>query len=74
MIHAYVCICNHYTWKLFLLGQINDTTPEDSDFGRKFIGVRAGGSLNIHGFQRTGFTNLAHTLSPKPKVSNRGME
>merc|ERR1712154_93778 len=36
----------------------------DSRFGRKYIGVRANGRLEIHGEEKTPWTRLSQTLKP----------
>jgi len=54
--------------EVLLTGTIDHDSMEDPDFGRKFIGVKAGGSLEIHGEDRTPFVQLAHTLEPKAVI------
>lgn len=38
------------------------------NFGQKFLGVESGGSLEIHGPQKTSWTRLAKPLVPKAKA------
>ncbi|XP_077861562.1 cell surface hyaluronidase CEMIP2-like [Saccoglossus kowalevskii] len=46
-----------------LTGNSNDTDPpEDGTFGRKFIGVAAGGSLEFHGKDKLSWTKLNRTV------------
>ncbi|XP_066513496.1 cell surface hyaluronidase-like [Hoplias malabaricus] len=46
-----------------LVGRSDDTSiPEDPIFGRKFVGVRAGGILELHGLERTSWTFLSRTV------------
>jgi len=43
----------------------SDEHVGDPDFGRKYVGVRAGGTLEIHGKDKKSWTKLAETLVPK---------
>jgi len=50
--------------EVLLTGTFDPDVPEDPDFGRKFIGVKADGVLEIHGKDKKSFTQLAKTLTP----------
>uniref|UniRef100_A0AAR2KAV2 G8 domain-containing protein n=1 Tax=Pygocentrus nattereri TaxID=42514 RepID=A0AAR2KAV2_PYGNA len=46
-----------------LVGRSDDTSiPEVPGFGRKFVGVRAGGTLELHGIERPSWTFLSRTV------------
>ncbi|KAI4891650.1 hypothetical protein NFI96_020589, partial [Prochilodus magdalenae] len=46
-----------------LVGRSDDTTITDVPvFGRKFVGVRAGGTLELHGVERPSWTFLSRTV------------
>ncbi|XP_062873668.1 cell surface hyaluronidase [Trichomycterus rosablanca] len=46
-----------------LLGRSDDpSAPPDPEFGRKFVGVRAGGTLELHGPHRPSWTLLTRTV------------
>lgn len=46
-----------------LVGRSDDTTvPPVPNFGRKFVGVRPGGTLELHGVQRPSWTLLTRTV------------
>ncbi|KAG9341336.1 hypothetical protein JZ751_019440 [Albula glossodonta] len=47
-----------------LYGRGNDTEPEHSYFGRKYIGVGTGGTLEVHGQRKLAWTFLNSTLHP----------
>lgn len=47
---------------LIILGTVNDTYSVPG-FGRKFLGVGLGGTLEIHGQQKLPWTKLTDTLS-----------
>ncbi|KAJ8393076.1 hypothetical protein AAFF_G00067590 [Aldrovandia affinis] len=47
-----------------LYGRADDPEPEHSYFGRKYIGVGTGGTLEIHGERKLAWTFLNRTLSP----------
>ena len=40
----------------------------DETFGHKFIGVKEGGKLEIHGKDKVSWTRLNDEVSPKPKI------
>ena len=40
----------------------SDSSLEVQGFGRKFIGVKAGGMLEFHGEDKLSWTKLAHTI------------
>ena len=42
----------------------DDDIDNDHDFGQKFIGVQAGGSLEIHGKEKKTWSVLAKTIFP----------
>ena len=50
--------------KYFFLGTRNDDQNDDPDFGEKFLGVKAGGSLEVHGPYKRSWTKLDGTLVP----------
>ena len=56
-------ICNEH-W----LGTRNDDQNADPIFGRKFLGVKAGGSLEVHGPYKKSWTKLNETLVPHPST------
>ena len=45
-------------------GMKDDDEPEDPEFGRKFLGVKAGGTLEIHGKDKLSWTKLTKTVVP----------
>ena len=50
------------------LGTRNDDQNADPIFGRKFLGVKAGGSLEVHGPYKKSWTKLNETLVPRPSA------
>ena len=46
-------------------GTRNDDQDDDPTFGEKFLGVKSGGSLEIHGPYKRSWTKLEGTLNPK---------
>ena len=46
------------------VGEQNDDEPDDPEFGKKFLGVAAGGTLEIHGKDKTSWSKLTKTLIP----------
>ena len=46
------------------IGTFDQDDKGDTRFGKKYIGVRAGGMLEIHGEEKTPWTRLADTLEP----------
>ncbi|KAL7836298.1 hypothetical protein AOLI_G00275820 [Acnodon oligacanthus] len=53
----------HSRATITLVGRSDDTSiPEVPGFGRKFVGVRAGGTLELHGFERPSWTFLSRTV------------
>ena len=50
------------------LGTRNDDQDADPIFGRKFLGVKAGGSLEVHGPYKKSWTKLNETLVPHPST------
>ena len=50
------------------LGTRNDDQDADPIFGRKFLGVKAGGSLEVHGPYKKSWTKLNETLVPRPSA------
>ncbi|XP_056134545.1 cell migration-inducing and hyaluronan-binding protein [Lampris incognitus] len=53
-----------------LFGRSNDTDTEHGYFGRKFIGVGTGGTLEIHGEKKLSWTFLNKTLHPGESNEN----
>jgi len=51
--------------EILLTGTRNDDQDDDETFGAKFLGVKAGGSLEIHGPYKRSWTKLERTLNPK---------
>ncbi|XP_067327539.1 cell migration-inducing and hyaluronan-binding protein [Anolis sagrei] len=49
---------------IILYGRADDGTPMDSYFGKKYIGVIGGGTLEIHGEKKLSWTFLNKTLNP----------
>ena len=47
------------TW---LLAGRSDSVHELEHFGKKFLGVGAGGTLELHGMEKMSWTKLAHTI------------
>ena len=60
--------------KHFFKGERNDDEEEDEDFGRKFIGVKAGGTLEIHGQVKKSWTKLTQTLTPNDLIFETGKD
>merc|ERR1711962_45652 len=54
--------------EILLTGTRNDDQNPDDTFGEKFLGVKAGGSLEIHGPYKKSWTKLEGTLNPKEAV------
>ena len=52
----------------YVKGTRNDDQNADDTFGEKFLGVKAGGSLEIHGPYKKSWTKLEGTLNPKEAV------
>ena len=44
----------------------NDDQDDDPDFGEKFLGVKTGGSLEIHGPYKKSWSKLDGTLTSPP--------
>uniref|UniRef100_A0A673ZF08 hyaluronoglucosaminidase n=1 Tax=Salmo trutta TaxID=8032 RepID=A0A673ZF08_SALTR len=53
-----------------LFGRSDDTDAEHSYFGRKYIGVGTGGTLEIHGQKKLSWTFLNKTLHPGESEDN----
>uniref|UniRef100_A0AAZ3RYR4 G8 domain-containing protein n=1 Tax=Oncorhynchus tshawytscha TaxID=74940 RepID=A0AAZ3RYR4_ONCTS len=53
-----------------LFGRSDDTDTEHSYFGRKYIGVGTGGTLEIHGEKKLSWTFLNKTLHPGESEDN----
>nr|XP_046191223.1 cell migration-inducing and hyaluronan-binding protein [Oncorhynchus gorbuscha] len=53
-----------------LFGRSDDTDTEHSYFGRKYIGVGTGGTLEIHGKKKLSWTFLNKTLHPGESEDN----
>ncbi|KAL1007492.1 hypothetical protein UPYG_G00087520 [Umbra pygmaea] len=53
-----------------LFGRSDDTDAEHSYFGRKYIGVGTGGTLEIHGQKKLAWTFLNKTLRPGESDDN----
>eukprot|EP00063_Salmo_salar_P064930 XP_014039765.1 PREDICTED: cell migration-inducing and hyaluronan-binding protein-like [Salmo salar] len=53
-----------------LFGRSDDTDTEHSYFGRKYIGVGTGGTLEIHGQKKLSWTFLNKTLHPGESEDN----
>ena len=51
---------------MIYVGVKDDDIPNDPDFGQKFIGVQAGGSLEIHGKDKKSWSVLTKTVVPHP--------
>ncbi|KAH0620014.1 hypothetical protein JD844_014512 [Phrynosoma platyrhinos] len=49
---------------IILYGRADDGIQPDSDFGKKYIGVVSGGTLEIHGEKKLSWTFLNKTLNP----------
>ena len=45
-------------------GSKDDDAEVDEDFGQKFIGVKEGGSLEIHGKDKKSWSMLSKTVVP----------
>ncbi|KAF7647007.1 hypothetical protein LDENG_00179020, partial [Lucifuga dentata] len=54
-----------------LFGRSDDSDTEHGYFGRKFIGVGTGGTLEIHGRKKLSWTFLNKTLQPGESSQNR---
>uniref|UniRef100_A0AAQ6ACE0 G8 domain-containing protein n=1 Tax=Amphiprion ocellaris TaxID=80972 RepID=A0AAQ6ACE0_AMPOC len=53
-----------------LFGRLDDSDEEHSYFGRKYIGVGTGGTLEIHGQNKLSWTFLNKTLNPGQSNQN----
>ncbi|KAK2853368.1 hypothetical protein Q5P01_006029 [Channa striata] len=53
-----------------LFGRLDDSDQEHSYFGRKYIGVGTGGTLEIHGQRKLSWTFLNKTLHPGESNQN----
>ncbi|XP_028258458.1 cell migration-inducing and hyaluronan-binding protein [Parambassis ranga] len=53
-----------------LFGRLDDSDEEHSYFGRKYIGVGTGGTLEIHGERKLSWTFLNKTLHPGESNQN----
>uniref|UniRef100_A0A669CEV9 Cell migration inducing hyaluronidase 1 n=1 Tax=Oreochromis niloticus TaxID=8128 RepID=A0A669CEV9_ORENI len=53
-----------------LFGRLDDSDEEHSYFGRKYIGVGTGGTLEIHGERKLSWTFLNKTLHPRESSQN----
>ncbi|KAE8297657.1 Cell migration-inducing and hyaluronan-binding protein [Larimichthys crocea] len=53
-----------------LFGRLDDTDQEHSYFGRKYIGVGTGGTLEIHGEKKLSWTLLNKTFHPGESNQN----
>uniref|UniRef100_A0A8D0D9G8 Cell migration inducing hyaluronidase 1 n=1 Tax=Sander lucioperca TaxID=283035 RepID=A0A8D0D9G8_SANLU len=53
-----------------LFGRLDDSDEEHSYFGRKYIGVGTGGTLEIHGKKKLSWTFLNKTLQPGESNQN----
>ena len=52
-------------WHRTIAGQTDSKHyVEEESFGRKFIGVAPGGTLELHGKKKTAWTKLAQTVKP----------
>ncbi len=49
------------------LGERDDARDVDG-FGQKFLGVKANGTIEIHGEDRVTWTKLTATAGPSPKI------
>uniref|UniRef100_A0ACB8E5Q7 Uncharacterized protein n=1 Tax=Sphaerodactylus townsendi TaxID=933632 RepID=A0ACB8E5Q7_9SAUR len=49
---------------IILYGRADDAVQPDSYFGRKYIGVGSGGTLEVHGEKKLSWTFLNKTLNP----------
>lgn len=58
-----------YEMNLALL-RLDDSDQEHSYFGRKFLGVGTGGTLEIHGEKKLSWTFLNKTLHPGESNQN----
>nr|XP_061819850.1 cell migration-inducing and hyaluronan-binding protein-like isoform X1 [Nerophis lumbriciformis] len=54
-----------------LFGRLDDSDQEHSYFGRKYIGVGTGGTLEIHGAKKLSWTFLNKTLHPGESKQNK---
>uniref|UniRef100_A0A3B4F2S3 hyaluronoglucosaminidase n=1 Tax=Pundamilia nyererei TaxID=303518 RepID=A0A3B4F2S3_9CICH len=55
---------------ILLFGRLDDSDEEHSYFGRKYIGVGSGGTLEIHGERKLSWTFLNKTLHPRESSQN----
>ncbi|XP_020497083.1 cell migration-inducing and hyaluronan-binding protein [Labrus bergylta] len=56
-----------------LFGRLDDSDQEHSYFGRKYIGVGTGGTLEIHGKEKLSWTFLNKTIHPGESNQNNYM-
>ncbi len=51
-----------------ILGE-RDDAKDVEDFGQKFLGVKEGGTIEIHGEDRLTWTKITQTVGPTPRIS-----
>lgn len=62
-------LSKHFSFSI-LVHRLDDSDEEHSYFGRKYIGVGTGGTLEIHGERKLSWTFLNKTLHPRESSQN----
>ena len=64
ILHVILSINQQHDIESNISGSKDDDAEVDEDFGQKFIGVKEGGSLEIHGKDKKSWSMLSKTVVP----------